>query len=72
MTIKHFHLMEHPYVFIVLYYEKKKSTILGVYTNRETAEAKVNKHIYKRSHKVGDVPRNDYAILKKTIEGRRF
>ncbi len=71
--IRKFFIMEHIYVFLAIEfgnpYNEDETRVLGVYTTRATAEAKVRKVMQQRGHSCMPM---DFGVIKKTIQGRRF
>lgn len=71
--MRHFNLFRHPYVFIAIEFGNNSNSlgtrVLGVYTDRDTAENKVEKTRAQDGHSLFF---KDYGVIKKTIEGRRF
>ncbi len=64
-------LLDNPYVFVAIEFGSElnggDTRVLGVYTTREIAEAKVTKEMNRSPHSYFLY---DYAVLKKPIQGR--
>ncbi len=73
-SLKGIEIFRHPYVFLAIEFGNEfnggETKVLGVYTNRETAEAKVHKTAKTTGHSPAAL--RNYGVIKKTIEGRRF
>ena len=68
-----FYLFAHGYVFLAIEFGNiangNETRVLGVYTNRQTAQDKIHKCMERPNH---SPVYEHYGIIKKTIEGRRF
>jgi len=66
-------ILAHPYVFLAIEFGSSRNgghtRVLGVYTSRETAQAKIRKTMTLEKH---NKQFDYYGIIKKTIEGRRL